>query len=42
MMSHLFSECESNNDFDAHGDVTGLFSVNVAGKDGKWIRSMLE
>lgn len=30
------------NDFDANGDVTGLFSVNVVGGDGKWSRTMLK
>lgn len=30
------------NDFDANGDVTGLFSVNVVGDDGNWSRSMLK
>ena len=27
-----------NNDFDANGDVTGVFSVNLVGDDGKWTR----
>ena len=27
-----------NNDFDANGDVTGVFSVNLVGDDGKWAR----
>ena len=27
-----------NNDFDANGDVTGVFSVNLVGPDGKWTR----
>lgn len=30
------------NDFDKNGDVTGLFSVNVVGPDGKWSRNMLK
>ena len=30
------------NDFDANGDVTGLFSLNVVGKDGNWERSLLK
>jgi branched-chain amino acid transport system substrate-binding protein len=30
------------NDFDKNGDVTGLFSVNVVGADGKWSRSMIK
>jgi branched-chain amino acid transport system substrate-binding protein len=30
------------NDFDANGDVTGLFSLNVVGPDGKWSRTMLK
>jgi len=30
------------NDFDANGDVTGLFSLNVVGKDGKWARELLK
>lgn len=29
-------------DFDANGDVSGLFSVNQVGADGKWVRSMLQ
>ena len=30
------------NDFDENGDVTGLFSLNVVGKDGNWERSLLK
>ena len=30
------------NDFDENGDVTGLFSLNVVGDDGKWSRNMLK
>ena len=30
------------NDFDENGDVTGLFSLNVVGPDGKWSRSMIK
>ena len=30
------------NDFDKNGDVTGLFSLNVVGSDGKWSRTMLQ
>jgi branched-chain amino acid transport system substrate-binding protein len=30
------------NDFDANGDVTGLFSLNVVGADGKWSREMIK
>lgn len=31
-----------NNDFDANGDVTGLFNLNVVGKDGNWSRTMIK
>jgi branched-chain amino acid transport system substrate-binding protein len=31
-----------NNDFDKNGDVGGLFSLNVVGKDGGWSRTMLK
>ena len=30
------------NDFDDNGDVTGLFSLNIVGADGKWSRTMLK
>ncbi len=30
------------NDFDENGDVTGLFSLNVVGDDGKWSRTLLK
>ena len=30
------------NDFDKNGDVTGLFSLNVVGADGKWSRKMIK
>ena len=30
------------NDFDANGDVTGLFSLNVVGDDETWSKSMLK
>ena len=30
------------NDFDENGDVTGLFSLNVVGKDGNWARTMIK
>jgi len=30
------------NDFDANGDVTGLFSLNIVSPDGKWSRTMLK
>ncbi len=30
------------NDFDGNGDVTGLFSLNVVGKDGNWARTMIK
>ncbi len=30
------------NDFDKNGDVTGLFSLNVVGPDGKWSRKLLK
>ena len=30
------------NDFDANGDVTGLFSLNVVSPEGEWSRTMLK
>lgn len=30
-----------NNDFDENGDVTGMFSVNVVGADGKWTGNLI-
>ncbi len=30
------------NDFDENGDVTGLFSVNVVGADGKWTGNLIQ
>ena len=37
-----YEGASGNVDFDENGDVSGLFSVNTVGEDGKWSSKLLK